>query len=52
MGNLSCVVQPDLAIASTAQMPLLKIDITLPLESVYQYLLDSRLIASTPSNPM
>jgi hypothetical protein len=33
-------------------MSLSKVDIPLPLEFVYQYLLGSRLIASTPSNPM
>jgi hypothetical protein len=50
--NLSCMVQPGLTIASTTQMPLLKIDIPLPFEFAYQHLLDSRLISLTPSNLM
>ena len=48
MGNLSRVVQTSFAVASIAQMPLLKSDIPLALKFVYQYLLDSRLVALTP----
>ena len=52
VGNLSCVVQSGLAVASTTQMSLLKIDIPLPLKFVYQHLLDSGLVSLTPSNPI
>ena len=52
VGNLSCVVQSGLAVASTTQMSLLKIDIPLPLKFVHQHLLDSRLVSLTPSNPI
>jgi len=52
VGDLSCMVQLGLVAASFAQMSLLNIIIPLPLEFVYQHLLDSRFISLTPSNLM
>jgi hypothetical protein len=40
--NLSYMVQPNLIVASFAQVSLSKIDIPLSLEYVYQHMLDSR----------
>jgi hypothetical protein len=52
VGNLSYVVQLDLIVALSAQVPLSKIDIPLSLEFVYQHLLDFELVTPTPSNPI
>lgn len=48
--NLSYVVQPNLVVASFAQVPLSKIDILLPLEFVSQHQSNSKFVALTPSN--
>ena len=50
LGNLGYV--SGLAITSTTQMSLSKINIPLPLEFVYQYLLDSEILTLTLSKPM
>jgi len=50
LGNLSCA--SGLAITSTTQMPLSEINIPLPLEFVYQYLLGSGILTPTLSKPM
>ena len=49
LGGLSCA--SNLAIVSTTLMSLSKINIPLPLEFVYQYLLDSRLLTSLCQYP-